>query len=214
MCAFVARRLLAESLVMLFAARVRPRPVDGSAGAGGRGPSGADARSLLVSVIPGRLDEAVADGLLAEARGNPSALLELPRGLSAAQLAGGFGLPGALSLSGRFEESFLDRFEALPAEAQRLLLAAAAEPSVTARFGRAAERLGIAGAMLEPAESAGLVKIEGRVRFHHPLVQVGDLPGGHADDQRLVPPGAGRREQSARVDFPTTALTWRRRSPS
>src|SRR5690348_14591066 len=126
--AFVARRLLAESVVMLFAVREDsdlltglPRLVVGGLG-------GADARSLLVSVLPGRLDEAVADELLAEARGNPLALLELPRGLSAAQLAGGFGLPGALSLSGKIEESFRLRLEALPEDTQQLLLVAAAEP--------------------------------------------------------------------------------------
>ncbi len=114
-------------------------------------------------MIPGRLDEPVANELLAETRGNPLALLELPRGLSPAQLAGGFGLPGALSLSGRIEESFVSRLEALPAETQRLLLAAAAEPlGDGALLGRAAERLGITGAMLAPAESAGLIKIDER----------------------------------------------------
>src|ERR1700722_5243936 len=91
--AFVARRLLAESVVMFFAAREQgdlfaclPELIADGLG-------GAVARSLLVSVSAGRLDEGVADELLAETRGNPLALLELPRGLSAAQLAGGFGLP-------------------------------------------------------------------------------------------------------------------------
>ena len=105
--AFVARRLLAESVVMLFAARERSDLLTGLPELLVEGLRGADARSLLVSVIPGRLDEAVADELLAETRGNPLALLELPRGLTAAQLAGGFGLPGALSLSGRIEQSFV-----------------------------------------------------------------------------------------------------------
>src|SRR5271170_6604753 len=114
--AFVARRMLAESVVMLFAAR---EPSDLLAGLPELvlKPLGdADARALLASVIPGRLDERVADELLAETRGNPLALLELPRGLSPAQLAGGFGLPEALSLSleGRIEESFVTRLEALP----------------------------------------------------------------------------------------------------
>src|SRR6201993_830686 len=126
--AFVARRLLAESVVMLFAAREQTDVLTGLPKLGLEGLRGADARSLLVSVIPGRLDEGVAHELLAETRGNPLALLELPRGLSAAQLAGGVGVPGGVSLSGRIEESFVQRLEALPTETQRLLLAAAAEP--------------------------------------------------------------------------------------
>src|SRR4029077_1812224 len=137
--------------VMLFAAR---EPSDLFAGLPElvvEGLRGADARSLLVSVIPGRLDEGVADQLLAETRGNPLALLELPRGLTAAQLAGGFGLPGALSLSGRIEESFVKRLGGLPAESRRLLLVAAAEPlGDPALLGRAADRLGIPAAALEP----------------------------------------------------------------
>ena len=170
--AFVARRLLAESVVMLFAAREQSDLFTGLPALVVEGLRAADARSLLASVMPGPLDERVADELLAETRGNPLALLELPRGLSAAQLAGGFGLPGALSLSGRIEESFVNRLEALPAETQRLVLAAAAEPlGDAALLGRAAQRLGITSAALGPAESAGLLEIDGRVRFRHPLVR-------------------------------------------
>ena len=123
-------------------------------------------------MIPGRLDERIADELLAEARGNPLALLELPRGLSPAQLAGGFGLPAALSLSGRIEESFLKRLEALPEDTQRLLLLAASDPTGDpALLWRAAERLGIPRPALEPAGSAALIEIDSRVRFRHPLVR-------------------------------------------
>ena len=105
---FVARRLLAEPVVLLFAAREHDRRVRGSARAArSRGSTMLEARKLLASVLPGRLDERVADQLVAEARGNPLALMELPRGLSPAQLAGGFGLPGALSLAGTIEQSFL-----------------------------------------------------------------------------------------------------------
>ncbi len=171
--AFVARRLLAESVVLLVAA------TRATAGKYGRLPElvveglrDADARALLASAIPGRLDERVADQLLVEARGNPLALLELPRGLSPAQLAGGFGLPGALSLSGRIEESFVNRLEALPEDTQQLLLVAAAEPTGDpALLWRAAERLGIADAVLYPAESARLLEVDGRVRFRHPLAR-------------------------------------------
>jgi len=170
--AFVARRLLAESVVMLFAAR---EPSDLFAGVPQLvldGLRDADARALLASVIPGRLDERVVDQLLAETRGNPLALLELPRGLTAAQLAGGFALPRALSLEGRIEESFLRRLEALPIATQRLLLVAAAEPGGDpALLSRAAERLEIGGPALEPAEAAGLLEVGRRVRFRHPLVR-------------------------------------------
>jgi DNA-binding CsgD family transcriptional regulator len=183
--AFVARRLLAESVVMLFAAREQSDLFTGLPELVVEGLRAADARSLLVSVIPGRLDEAVADALLAETRGNPLALLELPRGLTAAQLAGGFALPGALSLSGRIEESFLNRLEALPAETQRLLLAAAAEPLGDRELlERAAERLGITGAALEPAESGDLIEIDSRVRFRHPLVRSAIYGAAAPDDRR------------------------------
>jgi DNA-binding CsgD family transcriptional regulator len=185
--AFVARRLLAESVVMLFAAR---EPSDLFAGLPEllvEGLRGADARSLLVSVMPGRLDEGVADELLAESRGNPLALLELPRGLTAAQLAGGFALPGALSLSGRIEESFLNRLQALPAETQRLLLVAAAEPlGDSALLERAAERLGITAAALPSAESSGLIEIDARVRFRHPLVRSAIYRAATPNDRRRV----------------------------
>src|SRR6185369_11987013 len=147
----------------------------------------ADARSLLASVIPGRLDERVADELLAEARGNPLALLELPRGLSAAQLAGGFGLPGALSLSSKIEESFRLRLEALPEETQQLLLVAAAEPvGDPALLRRAAERCGVTSAASAPAEAAGLLEIGARVRFRHPLVRSAAYRAATASERRRI----------------------------
>jgi DNA-binding CsgD family transcriptional regulator len=198
--AFVARRLLAESVVMLFATREQSELLTGLPGLVVEGLRAADARSLLVSVLPGRLDEGVADELLAETRGNPLALLELPRGLTAAQLAGGFGLPGALSLAGRIEESFVNRLEALPAETQRLLLAATAEPlGDPALLWRAAERLGIAGAMLEPAQTAGLIEIDGRVRFRHPLVRSAIYRAAAPAERRLVHRALGEATD-ARVD--------------
>jgi DNA-binding CsgD family transcriptional regulator len=185
--AFVARRLLAESVVMLFAAR---EPSDETAGLPELVVEGlrvADARSLLASVLPGRLDERVADELLAETRGNPLALLELPRELTVAQLAGGFRLPGALSLSGRIEESFQQRLEALPDDTQRRLLVAAAEPTGDqALLRRAVEGLGLTGAALEPAEAAGLIEVGGRVRFRHPLVRSAVYRAAKPDERRRV----------------------------
>jgi DNA-binding CsgD family transcriptional regulator len=170
--AFVARRLLAEPIVLLFAAREPSEPLTGLPELALAGLADPDARALLSSVVPGRLDGRIAQQIMAETRGNPLALLELPRGLSAGQVAGGFGLPGALSLSGRIESSFLRRLAALPEDTRRLLLVAAAEPTGDpALLWRAAERLAIDARALEPAESDRLIDVDRRVRFRHPLVR-------------------------------------------
>ena len=170
--AFVARRMLAEPMVLLFAAREPSDPLTGLPELVLAGLADADARALLSSVVPGRLDERIAQQIIVETRGNPLALLELPRGLSAGQLAGGFGLPGALSLSGWIESSFLRRLEALPENTRRLLLVAAAEPTGDpALLWRAAKRLAIDARALEPAESDRLIDVDRRVRFRHPLVR-------------------------------------------
>jgi DNA-binding CsgD family transcriptional regulator len=169
---FVARRLLAESVVMLFGAREPRDELKGLPELIVERLGEADARDLLASVIRWPLDERVREQILAESRGNPLALLELPRGHAAVQLAGGFRLPGALSLSGRIEENFLRRFEALPEDTQRLMVVAAAEPvGDPALLWRAGKRLGIVAPALEPAESAGLIEVGRRVRFRHPLVR-------------------------------------------
>ena len=131
-----------------------------------------DARALLDSALTGPLDARVRDQIVAETRGNPLALLELPRGLTPAELAGGFGLPDAVPLSGRIEESFRRRLEALPTETRRLLLLAAADPlGDPLLVWRAAERLGIAAEAATPAAEAGLLEFGARVRFRHPLVR-------------------------------------------
>src|SRR3954470_23378098 len=171
--AFVARRLQTDSLAMLFAARAPTAELTGLPELVVEGLDAADARDLLASVIPGRLDERVADQLVAEAHGNPLALLELPRGLSASQLAGGFGLPRALSLERRIEQTFRDRLEALPEDTRRLLVVAAAEPTGDpGMLWRAAERLHISGPVLDAGETAGLIEVDSRrVRFRHPLVR-------------------------------------------
>ena len=131
-----------------------------------------DARALLGSVLTGPMDEQVRDQIVAETRGNPLALLELPRGLTAAELAGGFGLPGALSLPRRIEESFRRRVEALPAQTRLLLLLAAAEPAGDpVLLWRAAGQLGIGAEAAGPAAEAGLAEFGARMRFRHPLVR-------------------------------------------
>jgi DNA-binding CsgD family transcriptional regulator len=170
--AFVARRLLAESVVMLFAAREPGEEFAGLPELLVEGLGDADARELLRAAARGPLDERVAGQLVEETRGNPLALLELPRGLSAARLAAGFGLLGAASLSGRIEESYRDQLEALPVDTRRMLVVAAAEPTGDPTvLWRAGERLGITATALEPAESAGLLEVGARVRFRHPLVR-------------------------------------------
>lgn len=172
--AFVARRLGAESVALVFAARGpnEAPELTGLAELAVAGLPDDDARALLDSAIAGRLDERVRDRIVAETRGNPLALLELPRGLPAAGLAGGFGLPDARPLASRIEHSFLRRLQSLPVETQRLLLTAAAEPvgDVTLLW-RAAARLGIGADAAAPAEGAGLIKLGAGVRFRHPLVR-------------------------------------------
>ncbi len=132
----------------------------------------ADARALLDAALTGPLDTRVRDQILAETHGNPLALLELPRGLTPQQLAGGFGLPGAMRLSGGIEESFRRRVDVLPEQTRRLLLIAAAEPvGDPVLVWRAAARLGIGAEAAAPAVEAGLVEFGTRVRFRHPLVR-------------------------------------------
>ncbi|HEX4518125.1 MAG TPA: LuxR C-terminal-related transcriptional regulator [Gaiellaceae bacterium] len=170
--AFVARRLLAERIALVFATR------DGRSSLARLpqlqiGPLGhRDARALLESALPARLDESVLERIVVETGGNPLALLELPRGLTPGQLAGGFGLPAALPLSEGIEQSFTRRLRRLSRDARRLLLLAAAEPvGDPALLRRAAERLGIPDGAAEEAESSGLFRLDGAVAFRHPLAR-------------------------------------------
>ncbi len=187
--AFVARRLLAERIAMVFAVR---EPSD-EAHLGGlpemtvEGLADSDARGLLGAGVRGPLDERVRDRIIAETRGNPLALLELPRGLTPGELAGGFGLPAAGALSGRMEGSFLRRFESLGPDSQRLLLTAAAEPvGDVPLLWRALDRLGIAPEAVGPAEATGLFELGARVRFRHPLVRSAIYRAAATPDRRQV----------------------------
>ena len=187
MLAFVARRLLAERIAMVFAAR---EPIDSLAGLAELHvePLGhRDARALLDSVLPGRLDERVLERIVAETRGNPLALLELPRGLSPAQLAGGFGLPAALPLSAGIEQSFTRRLARLPRDARRLLLLAAAEPlGDPALLWRAAKQLGIPETAAHTVEQEGLLTLDGAVTFRHPLVRSAVYGAAEPNERRDV----------------------------
>jgi DNA-binding CsgD family transcriptional regulator len=189
--AFVARRLSADSVVLAFAASEPSDELQGLPELMVEGLRDADACELLSSVVPGRLDERVRERILAETRGNPLALLELPKGLSPAQLAGGFGLPTAMSdadsLSGRIEESFLRRLEVLPADTQLLMLIAATEPvGDPALLWCAAEQLGIAFEALAPAVAAELLEVGMRVRFRHPLVRSAVYRAASPEERRKV----------------------------
>jgi DNA-binding CsgD family transcriptional regulator len=169
---FVARRLVAESVGLVFAARVPGDELAGLPELVVEGLQEADARTLLEAVLTGPLDARVFDRLVAEAGGNPLALLELPRGLTPAELAGGFALPDAMPLSGRIEESFRRRLDALPADTRVLVLVAAADPvGDPVLVWRAAGRLGIRAEAATPAAEAGLLEFGARVRFRHPLVR-------------------------------------------
>jgi DNA-binding CsgD family transcriptional regulator len=169
---FAARRLAAEPVALVFAARVPGEELAGLPELVVDGLGDEDARALLDSVLMGSLDVRVRDQILAETQGNPLALLELPRGLSPAELAGGFGLPGAVPLTGRIEESFRRQLEALPAQTRRLLLLAAADPTGDALLvWRAAGFLGIPVQAGAPAVETGLTQFGARVRFRHPLVR-------------------------------------------
>ena len=170
--AFLARRLLADPVAVIFATRVLTDELAGLPQLPVEGLAEDDARTLLATAVSGPLDERVRDRIVTETRGNPLALLELPRGLTSSQLAVGLRVQAALPLSGRIEETFRRRAEELPPETQRLLLVAAAEQLVEpATIWRAAERLGIGADAAEPAAVAGLLDIDTEVRFRHPLVR-------------------------------------------
>ena len=172
--AFVARRLHAESVALAFAVR-EPSEDETFAGlpeltVGGLDEE--DAHALLGVAITGGVESRVIERIVAETRGNPLALLELPRGLSAADLAGGFAVSSAQPLSTRLEQSFLGRVRSMPDHTQRLLLLAAAEPvGDPTLLMRAAELMGLGVEAAAPAEAVGLIELTTQVRFHHPLVR-------------------------------------------
>jgi DNA-binding CsgD family transcriptional regulator len=184
---FVARRLQAESIVLLFAERepgefgelagLPELPLDGL--------SDAHARELLASVISVPLDDRVCERLVAETHGNPLALLELPHGLSPTDLAGGFALTAALPLPSRIEESFRQRVERLPADSQRLLLVAAAEPTGDPTLlWLAADQLGVTREVAGPAEAAGMITLGAPVTFRHPLMRSAIYRAASAEERR------------------------------
>ncbi|WP_031517413.1 ATP-binding protein [Streptomyces sp. NRRL F-5123] len=187
---FVARRLLAESVLLVLAVREsgsREILADLPELAV-RGLNERESRRLLDSVVAGPLDRRVRDRIVAETRGNPLALLELPRGLTAVEMAGGFGGPGTRPLSSQIETGFLRRIQSLPPEAQQLLLIAAIEPiGDVALLRHAAERMGISvDTAVTHAEASGLMTLGAWVRFRHPLVRSAVYRSVDFDEQRRV----------------------------
>jgi DNA-binding CsgD family transcriptional regulator len=190
--AFIARRLVAESVALVFSTR----DSDDEGELAGlpllivEGLPSDEARTLLRSTILGLVDDRVLDRVVAETRGNPLALLELPRGFTQAELSAGFALQGPRMLSERIEESYRRRLELLDAQTRQLLLVAAAEPlGDPVLLWRAAARLGIGLAAAGPASSGGLLEMDTRVRFAHPLLRSA-IYWAASDEQRRTVHGA------------------------
>ena len=182
---FVARRLKPDPVGLVFGTRAAHEDLEGLPELLVSGLRDDDARELLDSALNAPLDERVRDQIVAETRGNPLALLELPRGLTPAQLAGGFGLPGAASLSGVIESSFLRQLDGLPTETRLLLQLAAADPSGDSSLVlRAATRLGIPLHATTSAAEAGLADFGARVRFRHPLLRSAAYRSASVDDRQ------------------------------
>ena len=198
---FVARRVLAESVAIVVAVR-EPATLRDFAGLPELPLEGLhedDARALLEGTVPGRLDPSVRDRIIAETRGNPLALLELPQRMTPAELAGGFELPAAGDLPVHIEDHYLRRVGELPEATQRLMLLAAADPSGDATLvWRAGRRLEIGSSALAPAEAAELLEIGARVRFRHPLVRSAVYRAASLDNRQRV------HEALAEVSDPQT----------
>ncbi|MGW1339548.1 helix-turn-helix transcriptional regulator [Kribbella sp. NPDC002412] len=185
---FVARRLLAEAVAMVFAVR-DPEGESALLGLPELVIGGLDriaAGELLESAVGGRLEGRVRERLVAETRGNPLALLELSRGRTAAELAYGLESVDPGSVSSRVEQDFARRLTSLPAQTRTLLLIAAAEPVGDARLLlRAANLLGIS-ADVAPAKEAGLIEFGESVRFRHPLARSAVYHGADPAERRTV----------------------------
>lgn len=171
---FVARRLSAESVAIVFATRepTESGELSGLSHLSVTGLARDEARTLLARVTQGRLDERVAERIIGETRGNPLALLELPGATNTAQLAGGYALPLRDGVPGRIENHYLRQVRAMPEATRRLMLLAASDPvGDPVLLLHAAQALGVDWAVAEPAVAAGLLEIEVQVRFRHPLVR-------------------------------------------
>ena len=186
---FIARRFLAERIVLVCAARsgVGDGILAGLPALPVHGLSDHEARTLLLENLPGPIDATVCEQIITESHGNPLALLELPRTWNTAELAGGFGIPARQPVGSKIEQSFAKRLQLLPPETQLLVLAAAAEPlGDPLLLHRAAEKLGLGPAASGPAVDGGLLDVSGRIEFAHPLVRSAAYSSATADDRQRV----------------------------
>jgi DNA-binding CsgD family transcriptional regulator len=185
--AFVGHRPLTEKIALVFATRELGEELRGLPDLEVRGLCDGDASALLSSVVPSLLDEQVRGRIVSETRGNPLALLELPRGLTPPQLAGGLGLVAAGALAGRIEESFTRRLEGLCDDTRLLLVLAAADPvGDPLLLWRAAEKLGISAEGVADMEADGLLTLGEQVTFRHPLVRSAVYGSAPAHQRRAV----------------------------
>ena len=186
---FVARRLLAEPVAMMFSLRepATTRALDGLPRLVLEGLEDPDARALLSLAVPGRLDDRVRDRIIAETAGNPLALVELSQGMSPAERAGGFAPPATGDLPSQLTQEYMQRVAALPEATQRLMLLAAADPLGEATLlWRAAEELSTDPSALAHAAEAGLLEIDDHIRFYHPLVRSAVYRAASPDERRRV----------------------------
>ena len=186
---FVARRILAERIAIVCAARTGSgdEVLAGLPEIVVRGLGESQARALLLQNVRGPLDAAVCDQIVAESHGNPLALIELPRTWSAAELAGGFGLPDEQPVAGKIEQSYARRLQLLPAATQLFVLTAAAEPlGDPVLLQRSAATLGLDMEEASAAVEAGLLAVGGRVEFAHPLARSAAYHSATADDRHRV----------------------------
>jgi DNA-binding CsgD family transcriptional regulator len=207
---FVARRLLAEAVALVLAMREPSgdHRLSGLPELQVRGLGEADARALLDTVIPGRIDEGVRDRIIEETRGNPLALLELPRGMSAAELAGGYALPASLGSSAALEDGFRRRLDALPPDTLRLVQLAATDPvGDPLLLWRAAGRLGIDPDAATPAVEAELLEIRPQVRFRHPLVRSAAYRSAGPSERRALHAALA---EATDADGPADRRAWHR----
>jgi DNA-binding CsgD family transcriptional regulator len=196
--AFVARRLTDEPIVLVFGSRVVTPEVRGLPELSIEGLGETAALTLLRSVLPDRVDDRVLERFVAEAHGNPLALIELPRDLTPAQLAGGFGAPVTAPLTGRIEAGFQRRLKKLPPASRRLLLVAAAEPTGDpVLVWRAAEQLGVEESAVAAIEAEGLLDLATRIVFRHPLVRSAVYTAATPEQRRAVHRALGEATDAA-----------------